>query len=263
MSGPRTVAPANVARDVALVAAALARGDEVAHRRHRQGHQPAGGEALDAAHNDELREVLGGAAQRRGDDERRQRDLQQPLAAVAVAELAPQRRRGRRGDDVRRDDPRDVGEAARGRRRSSAARWPGSSGRAPRGASPARRGEGQAHRGRRATRGRSWDQQVVMIGLLGPGPRRAGGRAARLGTFDILTVRVLASSTAPRQQPIGLTLTAAARAREPRVRRHPRRGGRVAARLARAPRAQGPATRDPAPASPRRSGSRAPPHPPP
>ena len=40
-----------------------------------------------------------------------ERELEQPLAAVAVAELAPQRRRRGGGDDVGGDDPRDVGEA--------------------------------------------------------------------------------------------------------------------------------------------------------
>ena len=53
------------------------------------------------------------------------------LAAVAVAELAPQRRGRGRGDDVRADHPRDVREPAEVGRRWSAARSPGSSGPAP------------------------------------------------------------------------------------------------------------------------------------
>ena len=42
-------------RDVALVAAALARGDEVADGGHGQRHEAARGQPLDPAHDDELR----------------------------------------------------------------------------------------------------------------------------------------------------------------------------------------------------------------
>ena len=62
--------------------------------------------------HDELGDVLGHAAQGRGGEEQGQRDLEQPLAPVAVAELAPERRGGGGGDDVGRDHPRDVGDAA-------------------------------------------------------------------------------------------------------------------------------------------------------
>ena len=58
-------------RDVALVAPALARRDEVADGGHRQRHEPAGGRALDGAQDDELRDVLRRAAQRRGERRRR------------------------------------------------------------------------------------------------------------------------------------------------------------------------------------------------
>ena len=98
--------------DVPLVAPALARGDEVADRRHGEGHEPAGGGALHGAQERQLRDVLGGAAQRRGGDEDGERDLEQAAVAVAVAELAPERR-GRGGrDDVGRNHPREVGQAA-------------------------------------------------------------------------------------------------------------------------------------------------------
>ena len=53
MSGPATVATANVRRDVALVAAALARLDEVADGRHGERHEPARGDALRRARDDE------------------------------------------------------------------------------------------------------------------------------------------------------------------------------------------------------------------
>jgi hypothetical protein len=98
--------------DVALVAAALARGDEVADRGHGERHQPAGGDTLDGAHDDQLRQVLGDAARRRGDEEQREGDQQQLAAAVAVAELPPQRSGGRGGDHVGGHEPGDVAEAA-------------------------------------------------------------------------------------------------------------------------------------------------------
>ena len=52
------------------------------------------------------------ATQRGGDHEDDQRDLEQALAPVSVAELAPQRRCCGSGHDVRGDYPRDVAEAA-------------------------------------------------------------------------------------------------------------------------------------------------------
>ena len=109
-------------RDVALVAAALAHRHEVADRRHRQRHQPTGGETLDGTERDQHRDVLRRAAQRRRSDEHHERDLEQRLAPVAVAELAPERRRRRGRDDIRGYDPGDVAEATevggdRGQRR--------------------------------------------------------------------------------------------------------------------------------------------------
>jgi hypothetical protein len=99
-------------RDVALVATALARGDEVADRRHGERHQAARGDALHAAQHDELGDVLCRAAERGCEHEAAERDLEQPLAAMPVAELAPQRRGRGSGDDVGGDDPRDIAEAA-------------------------------------------------------------------------------------------------------------------------------------------------------
>jgi hypothetical protein len=43
-------------------------------------------------------------------EEAGKRDLEQPLAPVAIAELAPERRRRGRDDHIRRDDPGEVGE---------------------------------------------------------------------------------------------------------------------------------------------------------
>ena len=99
-------------RDVALVAPALARRDEITDGGHRQRHEAARGDALSEPQHDELCDVLCGGAERRGEDEADERDLEQALAAMSVAELAPQRRRRGGRDDVGRDDPRDVAEAA-------------------------------------------------------------------------------------------------------------------------------------------------------
>ena len=105
--------------DIALVAAALPWRDEVADARHRERHQATGGHALQRTYGDQEADVVRDAAERRGRDESRQRDLEQGLAAVAVAQLAPQRRGRRGGDDVRRHDPRELGDRSevRGDRR--------------------------------------------------------------------------------------------------------------------------------------------------
>src|SRR6185312_13329647 len=105
-SGPMMVATAN------LVAAPLARGHQVADNRHRERHEPARGRALHGPHRDQLGDVGSDAAERGRRQEEDQRDLEQELAAMAVTELAPERRGGGRSDDVGADDPRDVAEAA-------------------------------------------------------------------------------------------------------------------------------------------------------
>ncbi len=99
-------------RDVPLVAAALPRADEVAHGGHRERHQAAGRRALGRPRDDQGGDVLGDAADHRRDEEHAEDDLQQTLATVSVAELAPQRSRRGRGDDVGAHHPRDVGQAA-------------------------------------------------------------------------------------------------------------------------------------------------------
>ena len=84
--------------DVALVAAALARREEVGDRRLAERDQPARADALQRAERDQLRHGLREPAQRGADQEDRDRDDEQPPAAVEVAELAVQRDgdRGRR-----------------------------------------------------------------------------------------------------------------------------------------------------------------------
>ena len=102
--------------DVARQLAALARRYEVAHGGHRQRHQAARGRALDGAHHDQHRDVLGRAAERRSCDEGHERDLEQPLPPVPVAEFPPERGGRRGGDHVGRYQPRDVGEPSQVRR---------------------------------------------------------------------------------------------------------------------------------------------------
>ena len=68
-TGPSTRGRAEDGAEVALVAAALARRDDVADHRERQRHQAAAAEALDGAEGDQLLDVLARsrrAASRRG-----------------------------------------------------------------------------------------------------------------------------------------------------------------------------------------------------
>ncbi len=90
--------------------AALARGDEIADAGHRQRHQSAGGGALDRAGGDQLPQGLGDPARGGCGEEHRHRPGEQGAPAVPVAELAPQRRRGRGGEDVRGDEIGDVAD---------------------------------------------------------------------------------------------------------------------------------------------------------
>ncbi len=96
----------------ALVLAAFAGRHEIADDRHGQHHQAAAAQSLDRAEADELGHVLRDAAQRGADQEDDDRGLEQLLAAVLVAELAPQGRGRGRGEHVRRDDPGQVLHAA-------------------------------------------------------------------------------------------------------------------------------------------------------
>ena len=96
----------------ALVAAAIAWRDDVADRRHRGHDQPAAAQALQGAEGDQLAHVLRHAAQGGADQEQHDRDLQHELAAVQVAELAVDRRGDRGRQQVRRDHPRQVLDAA-------------------------------------------------------------------------------------------------------------------------------------------------------
>ena len=94
------------------VAAALAWRDDVADRRLGAHHQPAAAEPLNRAERDQLAHALGGAAERRADEEEHQGGLEHELAAVEVAELAVERCHDRDRQQVRGDDPGEVVEPA-------------------------------------------------------------------------------------------------------------------------------------------------------
>ena len=90
------------------VAAAVARRDDVADDGLRADHQPATAQSLHGAEGDELRHGVAEARQRRTDDEDHDRGLEEDLPPVLVAELAPQRRRHRRRQQVGGDHPGEV-----------------------------------------------------------------------------------------------------------------------------------------------------------
>ena len=94
----------------ALVAATVARRDDVSDRRLCRHHQAAAPEPLHRPERDQLGQVLRDPAQDRADQEHHQPDLEHDLAAVQIAELPVQRRHDRLREQVRRHDPADVVE---------------------------------------------------------------------------------------------------------------------------------------------------------
>ena len=98
--------------DQAHVAPAVARRNDVGDDRLRAHHQPARAEPLHGAERDQLAHRLAQPAQHRAGDEDQDRDEEHGLAPVHVAELAVERRRGGRREQVGRDHPRQVLEAA-------------------------------------------------------------------------------------------------------------------------------------------------------
>lgn len=95
-----------------LVAAALAGWHEVADDRHGEHHQPAAAQSLQGAETDELRHVLGDAAEHRAYQEDRDGQLEQLLPPVLVAEFAPERGGRRGGEEVGGHHPGEVVEPA-------------------------------------------------------------------------------------------------------------------------------------------------------
>ena len=100
------------AAEQALVAAPVARSDEVAYDGHRHHEQTAATEPLDRSERDQLRHALRQPAQGRADQEEHERELKDALASVKIAELPVQRPDHRRREQVRGHDPREVLEAA-------------------------------------------------------------------------------------------------------------------------------------------------------
>ena len=86
--------------EVAHVAAPLAGAHDVADDRLGADHQPAGADPLQRPEPDQLAHVLRQPRQRRPDEEDDDRRLEELLPAVEVTELAPQRGRDRRGENV-------------------------------------------------------------------------------------------------------------------------------------------------------------------
>jgi hypothetical protein len=95
-----------------LVTSPLAGRNQVADGRLREGHQAARTQPLHRAKKDELQHRLRQAAKHRADQEDADRDVEEALAAVDVAQLAVKRRSGRRGDHEGGDDPREMHEPA-------------------------------------------------------------------------------------------------------------------------------------------------------
>jgi hypothetical protein len=90
---------------VALVLGALARREHVAHDREREGHQTAGAETLNRAETGELEDRRREARRDRSDQEDDDRDDEQWATPEDVAQLAVDRGRNRRHDQVRGSDP--------------------------------------------------------------------------------------------------------------------------------------------------------------
>src|SRR5690606_14538798 len=70
-------------------------------------------DTLDGAEEDQLRHVLRETAERGADEEDDDRELVDALPAIQVGDLAPERRRGGRRQQVGSDDPRKVLQPAK------------------------------------------------------------------------------------------------------------------------------------------------------
>ena len=92
--------------EIALVLGALARGEDVAHDRERQGHEATSAEALNRAEDRELVHRRREAGRERAHKEDADRDDEQRAATENVAELAVDGSRDRRRDQVGGRHPR-------------------------------------------------------------------------------------------------------------------------------------------------------------
>ena len=94
----------------ALVTAALPGRHHVPDDALRPGEQPAAADALHRAGGDQLDHRVGQPGEDRPDQEDHDRGLEELLAAVQVAQLPPQRRGRRRGQQVRGHHPGQMGQ---------------------------------------------------------------------------------------------------------------------------------------------------------
>ncbi len=107
-SGPADGGEHHHDHHVAHVAPALAGRHDVAQRGHRADHQPAGAQPLDGPEGDQLGHRLRQAGQRRPDQEDNDRDDEELLPPVHVAELAVERRDDQGCEDVGGHHPGQV-----------------------------------------------------------------------------------------------------------------------------------------------------------
>ena len=98
--------------EVARVATTFARRDDVADDRERQRHQAAGAEPLHGPGGNELPHRLRQTGEHRADDEHHDREDVDGATSVEVGDLAVQRGRRRRGEQVGRHDPGELVEPA-------------------------------------------------------------------------------------------------------------------------------------------------------
>ena len=96
----------------ALIAAALARRDEVADHGDGDDDQPSAAHAFERAKDDELQHVLRNAAEGRAYEKHRDRHLQHDLATVEIAEFSVERAGDRAGEEISRHHPREITQAA-------------------------------------------------------------------------------------------------------------------------------------------------------
>ena len=100
------------AGEVARVAATFARRDDVADDRERQRHQAAGAESLQGPGRDQLPHRLRHPGEHRAGDEHHDREDVDGATSVEVGDLAVQRGRRRRREQVGRDHPGELVEPA-------------------------------------------------------------------------------------------------------------------------------------------------------
>jgi len=95
-----------------LVLAAFARADHVGDDRLCRHDEPAAAQSLQGAKADQLQHALADARQCRADQEDKNCRFESTLASVEIAELAQRRCRDRQGEQVGGDDPRELIQAA-------------------------------------------------------------------------------------------------------------------------------------------------------